>query len=165
MRHRAPAHPETRDDADPPAGELAAVQEELLQERDRHLRTRAEFENYRRRVERERGTAGREARRGLLRALVDLADGFDRALAHMDESPASVAAGVHGMQRSLKTLLDAEGVTPFESVGQIFDPVRHEALATVRDTEVAPGTVVDESARGYLWNGDLLRPAQVRVAS
>jgi molecular chaperone GrpE len=165
MRHRAPAHPETRDDADPAAGELAAVQEELLQERDRHLRTRAEFENYRRRVERERGSAGREARRGLLRALVDLADGFERALAHMDESPASVAAGVHGMQRSLKTLLDAEGVTPFESVGQIFDPARHEAVAMVRDADVAPGTVVDESSRGYLWNGDLLRPAQVRVAS
>jgi molecular chaperone GrpE len=166
MRHRAPAHPETRDDvSDPAAGELAAVQEELLLERDRHLRTRADFENYRRRVERDREAAGRQARRDLLRALVDLADGFDRALAHLDESPASVAAGVRGMQRGLRTLLDAEGVTPFESVGQIFDPVRHEAIATVRDAGVAPGTVVDESARGYLWNGDLLRPAQVRVAS
>jgi molecular chaperone GrpE len=165
MRHRAPAHPETRDDADPAGGDLATVREELLLERDRHLRTRAEFENYRRRVERDREVASRQARRDLLRALVDLADGFDRALAHLDESPASVAAGVRGMQRSLRTLLDAEGVTPFESVGQIFDPVRHEAVATVRDAGVAPGTVVDESARGYLWNGDLLRPAQVRVAS
>jgi molecular chaperone GrpE len=161
VRDRAPR---PQDDANPATGDLATVQEELLLERDRHLRTRAEFENYRRRVERERDTAGREARRGLLRALVDLADGFDRALAHVHESPDSVAAGVHGMQRSLKALLDAEGVTPFESVGQTFDPTRHEAIAMVRDAGVAPGTVVDESARGYLWNGDLLRPAQVRVA-
>ena len=52
----------------------------------------------------------------------------------------------------------------FESVGQRFDPTRHEAMATVRDAGCAPGTVVDEAGRGYLWNDELLRPARVRVA-
>ena len=52
----------------------------------------------------------------------------------------------------------------FESVGERFDPTRHEALATVRDAGSAPGTVVDEAGRGYLWNDELLRPARVRVA-
>jgi hypothetical protein len=100
----------------------------------------------------------------LLLALVDLADGFDRALVHIDESPDSVAAGLHGMRRRLSSLLEAEGVKSFESVGQLFDPRRHEAMATVRDSEGEPGTVVDEAGRGYLWKDELLRPARVRVA-
>lgn len=146
-----------------PAG-AAGSRAELLKEQDRHLRTRADFENYRRRVERDRDAAARQAKRALLVALVDLADGFDRALLHVEESPESVAAGLHGMQRRLRSLLESEGVTSFESVGRSFDPARHEALATVRDFDGAPGTVVDEAGRGYLWNGELLRPARVRVA-
>jgi molecular chaperone GrpE len=163
MSGRMPADSGTRDDG-LEAGGVESLREELLREQDRTLRARAEFENYRRRAERERETAGDQAKRDLLRALVDLADGFDRALAHVNDSPDSVAAGLHGMQRSLRSLLEAEGVTPFESVGQIFDPARHEALATARNTGCAPGTVVDEAARGYTWKGGLLRPARVRVA-
>ncbi len=144
--------------------EVEELRAELQQEHDRYLRTRADFENYRRRVERDRDVAARQAKRELLKALVDLADGFDRALAHVDESPDSVAAGLHGMQRRLSSLLEAEGVKAFESVGQPFDPTRHEAMATVRDFEGAPGTVVDEAGRGYLWKDELLRPARVRVA-
>ncbi len=75
-----------------------------------------------------------------------------------------MVAGLYGMQRRLRSLLEAEGVKSFESVGQPFDPTRHEALATVRDFDGAPGTVVDEAGRGYLWNDELLRPARVRVA-
>lgn len=137
---------------------------ELQQAHDRYLRTRADYENYKRRVERDRDVATRQAKRELLKALLDLADGFDRALLHVDESPDSVAAGLDGMRRSLGTLLESEGVKSFESVGQRFDPTRHEAMATVRDGGSAPGTVVDETGRGYLWNDELLRPARVRVA-
>ena len=75
-----------------------------------------------------------------------------------------VAAGLHGMQRRLRSLLEAEGVKSFESVGEAFDPARHEAVATVRDFDGAAGTVVDEAGRGYLWNDELLRPARVRVS-
>lgn len=156
------------DQATPPASAgQDAVEElraELQQERDRHLRARADFENYRRRVERDRHVAARQAKRELLKALVDLADGFDRALVHVDDSPESVAAGLNSMQRRLTSLLEAEGVTSFESVGQRFDPALHEAMATVRDEGAAAGTVVDEAGRGYLWNDELLRPARVRVA-
>jgi molecular chaperone GrpE len=156
------------EDAAPPASseqaEVEGLRAELKQEHDRYLRTRADFENFRRRVERDRDVAARQAKRELLLALVDLADGFDRALVHIDESPDSVAAGLYGMQRGLGSLLEAEGVKAFESVGQRFDPTRHEAMATVRDFDGAPGTVVDEAGRGYLWNDELLRPARVRVA-
>ena len=156
------------EDTTPPASSepvgVEALRAELQQEHDRYLRTRADFENYRRRVERDRDVAARQAKRKLLLALVDLADGFDRALVHIDESPDSVAAGLDGMRRRLSSLLEAEGVRSFESVGQSFDPTRHEAMATVRDVNVVPGTVVDEAGRGYLWNDQLLRPARVRVA-
>ncbi len=143
---------------------LEGLRAELEQEHDRYLRARADFENYRRRVERDRDVAARQAKRALLLALVDLADGFDRALVHIDESPDSVVAGLYGMQRRLRSLLEAEGVKSFESVGRPFDPTRHEALAAVRDFDGASGTVVDEAGRGYLWNDELLRPARVRVA-
>jgi molecular chaperone GrpE len=154
--------------ARPPAGSgpagVEALRAEMQQEHDRYLRTRADFENYRRRAERDRELAARQGKRELLKALVDLADGFDLALIHVDESPDSVAEGLRGMQRQLGSLLEAEGVKSFESVGQRFDPTHHEAIATVRGFEGAPGTVVDEAGRGYLWNDELLRPARVRVA-
>ena len=155
-------------DGSPPAGSEPAVLEglraELQKEQEGHLRTRADFENYRRRVERDGDVAARQAKRDLLLALVELADGFDRALAHVEESPDSVAAGLYGMQRRLGSLLEGEGVKSFESVGDRFDPTRHEAVATVRDFDGPTGTVVDEAGRGYLWQDELLRPARVRVS-
>ncbi len=150
--------------ASPEQAGVETLRAELEQEHDRYLRTRADFENFRRRVERDRDVAARQAKRDLLLALVDLADGFDRALVHVEESPDSVAAGLYGMQRRLRSLLEAQGVKSFESVGRPFDPTRHEAMATVRDFDGASGTVVDEAGRGYLWNDELLRPARVRVA-
>lgn len=158
------ASPDETPAASPDPAEVEGLRAELRQEQDRHLRTRADFENYRRRVERDRDVAARQAKRKLLLALVELADGFERALLHVDESPEAVAAGLDGMQRRLGSVLEAEGVRSFESVGQGFDPTRHEAMATVRGFDGPPGTVVDEAGHGYLWNDELLRPARVRVA-
>jgi molecular chaperone GrpE len=168
MRRDGSVTEDSIEERTPPASseqaEIDSLRAELEHEHDRYLRTRADFENYRRRVERDRDVAARQAKRELLLALVDLADGFDRALLHINESPDSVAAGLHGMQRRLSSLFEAEGVKSFESVGQPFDPARHEAMATVRDGGGVPGTVFDEAGRGYLWNDELLRPARVRVA-
>jgi len=147
---------------DPEATELLGLRAELEQECHRHLRTRADFENYKRRVVRDHDLAAWEAKRELLQALAELADGFEQALAHVEDSPADVVTGLHGMQRRLRSLLEAQGVTSFESVGQPFDPTRHEAIATVRAG--VSGTVFDEAGRGYMWNDLLLRPARVRVA-
>ena len=168
MKRRGKVAPAAVEQRTPPTGAKPAgtegLQTQLELEHDRYLQARADFENYRRRVERDRDVATRQAKRQLLLALVDLADGFDRALAHLDRSPDSVAAGLHGMRRGLSSLLEAEGVKSFVSVGQPFDPARHEAVAMVRDPDRAPGTVVDEAGRGYLWSDELLRPARVRVA-
>jgi molecular chaperone GrpE len=150
--------------ADTEQAGVEALRAELEQEHDRHLRTRADYESYRRRVDRDRDVAVRHAKRELLLSLTDLADGFDRALLHVDESPDSVIAGLYGMRRCLSSLLEAEGVTSFDSVGQRFDPTRHEAMSTARVAGGVPGTVVHQAGPGYLWNDQLLRPARVRVA-
>lgn len=147
---------------DPKDAEVESLRAELQQEHGHHLRTRADFENYKSRSERDRDLAAREAKRELLHALAELADGFDQALVHVEDSPGSVVSGLRGMQRQLASLLEAQGVRSFESVGRPFDPTRHEAIATVHAG--VSGTVFDESGRGYLWNDVLLRPARVRVA-
>jgi molecular chaperone GrpE len=143
--------------------EIARLKSELQQEQQRALRALADFENYRRRVERERAGAAEQEKRKLLLALLELADDFERALVHVSDSPESVAEGLYALQRRLHQVLEAQGVKSFESVGHSFDPVVHEALGTVPSDRQAPGTVLDELSRGYHWRDEVLRPARVRV--
>jgi molecular chaperone GrpE len=143
--------------------EIARLKSELRQEQQRALRALADFENYRRRVERERAGAAEQEKRKLLLALLELADDFERALVHVKDSPKTVAEGLHALQRRLLQVLEAEGVRSFESVGHSFDPAVHEALGTVHSDRQDPGTVLDELSRGYHWRDEVLRPARVRV--
>jgi molecular chaperone GrpE len=100
----------------------------------------------------------------LIVPLLDVVDGFDRALAHATEVPAGILEGFQAVHRNLMDMLQGHGVTPLVSLGQPFDPALHEAIGAVEGTEYPTGTVAGEVRRGYLFRGDLLRPAQVRVA-
>ena len=102
-------------------------------------------------------------KRLMLLALLGLADDFERALAYVQNSPQSVAEGLQALQRRLGQILSTYGVIPFESVGQPFDPMRHEAIGTVQSDQHAAGVVFDEVSRGYAMGDDILRPARVRV--
>jgi len=135
--------------------------------RDRYLRAAAEFDNARKRAARERDEYTRYANESLLRELLPVLDNFERALqsARNETTAAAVTAGVELIQRELLRVLEKFGVTSFTSVGQPFDPERHEAIARVPAQGQPEGTVVDETARGYLLNGRVLRPAMVTVAS
>jgi molecular chaperone GrpE len=143
--------------------EVERLRGELSREHDLYLRALADFENYRKRVERDRASAAEQGKRDLLISLLDLADDFDRALAHASDSPDSVVAGLHTMQRRLARLLNKYGVVPFESVGQAFDPAVHEAIGTVQSGAHESGIVFDEVSRGYHLGKEVLRPARVRV--
>src|SRR5919106_5458966 len=112
--------------ADEPS-EIARLQEELRREHDMYLRALADFENYRRRVERDRSTAARSGKREVILPLLDVLDGFDRALSHIDAEPSSVAQGLQALHRKLLALLEAHGVRPFQSVGEVFNPELHDA--------------------------------------
>jgi molecular chaperone GrpE len=72
--------------------------------------------------------------------------------------------GVRILYHKLLTLLENQGVRPFDSVGKLFTPALHEAVAVTEGEDIESGTIIEDLRRGYLWNNELLRPAQVRVA-
>ena len=148
----------------PPTREaVEALRRENDELRDQLLRRRAEFENYRRRVERDREQAGQEAAAGVFRALVPTLDNLDRALqAGGDES--SLREGVELIRRELLALLEAHGVAIDDPVGRRFDPRAHQALSYEPAPGHEEGTVVEVFQKGYTFKGRLLRPALVKVA-
>jgi molecular chaperone GrpE len=156
-----------------PAAEIERLRAELAQKtlearghEERALRTMAEFDNARKRAQREREDYVRFANDALIRDLLPVLDNLDRALAagKTDPGAAAVTAGVELIQREFLRVLEKYGVAPFSSVGQRFDPERHEAIARVPTTEHEEMTVVRETTRGYLGHGRVLRPAMVAVA-
>jgi molecular chaperone GrpE len=144
--------------------EIERLKEDLRREHDMVLRALADFDNYRRRVERDRASADRSGKREIILSLLEVLDGFDRALQHLNDAPSSVSEGVQALHRKLLGLLEAQGVIPMQSVGETFNPELHDAIGTVRSEEVEPNTVAEEMQRGYRWGDDVLRPARVRVA-
>lgn len=144
--------------------EVERLREDLAREHDLYLRSLADFDNYRRRVERDRAAAGRAAKREIMLPLLDLLDGFDRALSHSEGAPSGLIAGLQALHRQLMAILEAQGVAPFTTAGESFNPEFHEAIGTVDRGDVETGTVVEELQRGYRWGDELLRPARVRVA-
>jgi len=151
---------------EPEGGEPEAEQlrDDLKRAQDMYLRAMADFDNYRKRVERERATAARAGKRDLILRLLDIVDAFDRALEHMEGAPEAVRAGVAAIHRQFMNLLQSQGVTPFDSVGTKFDPTIHEAVGAEDSDKYESGAVIGEISRGYKWGDDVLRPASVRVA-
>ncbi len=145
---------------------LAAKTREVEALADKQLRLMAEFDNAKKRAAREREEQSRFASESLLREILPVLDNFDRALqaARGEPAAAAVTAGVELIQRELLRVLEKFGAAPFSSVGQLFDPERHEAVARVHDPKHPEMTVIAETARGYMLNGRVLRPAMVTVA-
>ncbi len=146
--------------------ELAAREREARGHEERALRTVAEFDNARKRAQREREEHTRFANESLIRELLPVLDNLDRALAagRADPGAAALTAGVELIQREFLRVLEKVGVAPFASVGDRFDPERHEAIARVPGAPHEEAAVVSETARGYLMHGRVLRPATVTVA-
>ena len=142
---------------------IVRLEEDLTDERERHLRLLAEFDNYRRRTKEERALAEETGKREVLLALLDVMDDFDRALLHVGERSDAVADGLRLIHQRLNNALATHGVTAFESEGEVFDPEIHEAMTVIEGNGEESGTVYSEHRRGYLINGKLLRPARVAV--
>jgi len=159
------------DDREAP-GEGATQADALAQERaalyDQLLRRQAEFENYRKRMERERGEVYQRARAEVLLELLPVLDNFERALSSRETAGGDAGAFLHGVELIHKQLKDAVtklGLQPVESVGQAFDPHLHEAVTMEASDEHEENTVIEEFERGYKLGDRLLRPAKVKVAS
>jgi molecular chaperone GrpE len=145
--------------------EVAGARAEAAAAADRGLRTLAEFDNYRRRTERDKDEAHRRGRADVLRELLEVADNFDRALGQdHGDVPGAFLEGMRLVARGLHDLLDRKGVARIDAEGRPFDPEVHEALAMVPAPGVAPDTVVQVMQAGYRLDDRVLRPAKVIVA-
>ena len=167
MRRNDDGKPDGEAEVGPPAvqdDEVEHLRRALAEERDRHLRLRADFDNVRRRASREMETARRDGQRAALLPLLPVLDSLERALAAGSTDP-KFYDGVAATQRLFVKALRDAGADPIESVGAPFDPRLHEAVASVPSDDVEPGTVVGEIRRGWRLGDELLRPAQVAVAA
>jgi molecular chaperone GrpE len=147
------------------ASELADAQRERDDFRDRWMRKSAEFDNYRKRVERERREQGDQAVNDLLQQLLLVVDDFDRALTvDAGEGGDAYRKGVELIHAKLHDLLRRQGLRPLESLGADFDPNVHEAVVHEVSPEHREGEVIGELRKGYMMGDRLLRPALVKVA-
>jgi molecular chaperone GrpE len=97
-------------------------------------------------------------------ALLEVMDDFERALAYANTAPESILAGARVIYQRLTDLLQAQGVTSYNSTGQPFNAALHEAVDVLQTDQVTSGVVLDELSHGYRWGDEVLRPARVRVA-
>jgi molecular chaperone GrpE len=159
----------------PVAGdELAALQQALEEAKakeceylDGWQRARAELANARKRFQREQGQAYTNARADVLARLLPIVDDFERAVETLPENLSGLTwiEGVMLILRKLQVLLDQDGVTPIEAVGQAFDPFAHQAVTHEPSEAVPEGHVIAELQRGYKMGDRVLRPSMVRVSS
>jgi molecular chaperone GrpE len=150
--------------------DLETAKTDAAEWRDRYMRKAAEFENFRKRAEKEKTEIRIMSQSAILRDILPVIDGFDRALKYFDETDAGAGSvekyreGVELLCRQVLDTLAQAGVTPIESEGKPFDPHQHEAVSRAETSEVDEGTIVSELRRGYMFKESLLRPSQVIVA-
>jgi molecular chaperone GrpE len=145
---------------------LARAEQETADARTGWQRTAADLANFRRRAEQEKAERLGLASDVLLLKVLAVADDFDLAVEHVpaEAQGSPWVAGITAIDRKLRALLESEGVTAMDTVGQPFDPREHEAIASEDTTEVPDGTIVRELQRGYRIRDRVLRPALVAVA-
>ena len=132
--------------------------------KERFLRLQADFENYKKRIERERSDYFRHATSGLVARLLPVLDNFERALAATRGRPDALTEGVVLIQRQLLEELAREGLHPMDPVGAVFDPELHEAVATDPTSDAPAHTVTAVLQRGWFFHDRVLRAALVRVS-
>ena len=147
------------------AAEPVPSPEEILN--DRLLRLQADFDNYRKRIDRERKDWAVYANEKLLKDLLPALDNFELGLANgvKANAPDALIEGLRLVQRQLEGALEKSGVTPIDAEGQPFDPNLHEAITHMPSADVPEGTVLAQTRRGYRMGDKLLRAAQVVVSS
>jgi molecular chaperone GrpE len=142
---------------------LLAEKRELM---DTLVRRQADFENYRKRLEKERQQDRHRGVESLVEHILPVLDAFDRALAGQNDSAtAEYRKGFELIRRQLWEALAKQGLSRIESVGQEFNPHVHHAIESVETSEHSDGIVIGEMQPGYLFHDRVLRPAMVRVAS
>jgi len=148
------------------AAELDKARQEAAENYDKYLRLAAEFENYKKRAQRERTDLLNYGTESLIRDILPTLDGLERAVDHSEKSGdfTTFVEGLKLIHGNLLAALKKNGVEHITAQGETFDPHYHEAMMTVETGQYPSNTVVDEYEKGYLLNGRLLRPSKVSVA-
>jgi molecular chaperone GrpE len=147
------------------ARELEEVKSEKADIYDKLLRKAADFDNYRKRTEKEKRESKQYALADFMSELILILDNFERAFAHSDEeSSPEYQKGVELIYRQLRDLMEKKGLRPMHSEGKPFDPKIHEAIAREERDDLPDNTVLEELQKGYFFKDKLLRPALVKVS-
>ncbi|WP_159883792.1 nucleotide exchange factor GrpE [Paenibacillus puerhi] len=148
-------------------GQLEEAKKQAEEHYQRLLRTQADFDNFRRRTQKEREDLAKYASLKVIEQLLPVVDNFERALSASKENNDydALAKGIDMIFRQLEQVLAAEGLKPMEAVGTPFNPEFHQAVMQVDSEEHEEGIVVEEVQKGYLLKDKVLRPAMVKVSS
>ena len=164
--HRADLPPAAAVEQDPGAAQVEEMLAEALREKEKlqdlYLRTRADYDNFRKRVERDRGEDRLRAASAVVADLLPIVDNLDRALAQPEGAP-GFREGIALIRRQFEEALRRVGLEPIDALGEPFNPVYHEALDAEMRQDFAPNTIIGEIRKGYTLGGRVLRPSQVRV--
>src|SRR5881296_1600500 len=150
-----------------PQQEIELLKKERDSLYDRLLRKQAEFENYKKRIDRERAEFAQFASFDLMRELLNALDSVELALRNAaleGKGSEDMRCGFELIHKQLQDTLARFGLKPVEAKGKKFDPNFHQAVSTLATNEVEENIIIDELRKGYLLHGRLLRPAMVNVA-
>jgi molecular chaperone GrpE len=142
-------------------------EDQVQQLQDRLLRIQAEFDNFKKRINRDKADMVRFSNENLILSILPIIDNFERAISHAaaTSDPLATIDGVRLILKQLHDTLAANGVRKIDATDQVFDPTYHEAMATIASNVLEPGRVITQYESGYLLHGRLLRPAKVIVST
>ena len=152
------------DESSSEAPQTQAVDLSNYVEKENFLRLFAEFENFRKRAQKEREAAEISGREKILKGFLEVLDSFDRGFANLKDDTSPIAEGVRMILSQSEHWLRTEGLERIATVGEVFDPAQHEAVASLESESIESGKIIQELRRGYKWQKRLLRAASVVVS-
>ncbi|MBQ3053219.1 MAG: nucleotide exchange factor GrpE [Clostridia bacterium] len=145
--------------------ELEKVKTELEQKNDLLLRTAAEFDNFKKRTERERATIAEFAKANVIKELLPIIDNIDRANTIEDKESADYIKGIEMIVKQFEALSDRLGIKEIAAVGDTFDPALHEAVMHIEDEALGENVIAEVLQKGFKIGDTVIRPAMVKVAN
>lgn len=165
----SPAEQETQEqpaqESEELSGEVERLSEELKKQKDLLMRTAAEYENFRKRTEREKRAIYSDATADAVAAILPIADSLEYAVKAQDGATAEYQKGLEMVNKQFQDALQKLGVSPIGEAGEEFNPVLHNAVAHIDDETIADNTIVEVFQKGYLLGEKVIRHAMVKVAN
>ncbi|MDP2844702.1 MAG: nucleotide exchange factor GrpE [Candidatus Methanoperedens sp.] len=142
------------------------VKKQLEEEKDRYLRLNAEFDNFRKRILKEREEFIKYANEKLILELIDVLESLERGIENTKKAgdKDKLIEGMELVYKQFKNVLEKNGLTPIKAIGEKFDHYKHEAMMQTITDECDEGVILEEFARGYMLNGKVIRYSKVRVS-